>query len=912
MRRPADGHSPTSRARPPKVLAQVNPGDYVELVAEGKHLIANSNGIRVGVVEPRVAARLLKMIANGNKYAAGVTSLGAQDVRIIIREVFQDPRNYGKVSFPTAAKSSDLRPYTKGTLLREDEDLEDDLEDDVEDEEIEDLDRVLPAEVTPDEAFEESGRARGAVGRPPAGPSSHSRRTPAPPPRPAAADAAAASADAAAASATGAATGRPRGAALAESSPMTPREIAGRPARPLALPIFERLAPALPPELLAAHVEAASAPDDVVIDLFGRGGWVARTALALGRRAVSIETSPLSRLLADVVVRAPDLRHLDAAFQAVAASPLGATSLRAWIDERFATRCPTCGRTLALEELVWERDPEGTLRPTRRSFRCPPASIAAAGAASCARRPWKRRTSSSRRVPIPIPWPARRSLADSPCPKGRAGSSSSCSTSTRRASWRSSRRSSSASRATSGRRRSRRPCGSPSSTPSSLQPPQRVPGRPSSLRIVAGRIRPPGAPGWRERNPWRAFEDGYRLVRAFVQALDGGPHGAVQARLTEPLEGVLDGPPMISLRVGGGDALERLAAEGAALSPDQRARVRLVLSQPRPEWTPARLAEAFVLTAWALGSEAARLLPHAALESPDVRPEGRGGALGRALEAVSPAMGSRGTAVVLLDPDGAPGLVEAGIAAAAAGWRVASARVAEPGRMPGGVLGGVPPGGRLGAGARTRANLALPTAPGGAGDPGSVAGRGLFGGPVPVDGRFSISELNRVVTETAVRVLQARGEPADEQHLVGELLVALDRSGQLRRFAAGATGPPGGEGAPRGPGAVAGRADIRAEGHRDALPPSAGRAAIDLLALLEAELWRPGQRKVHPRRVAACGWPTRATRPRRQRRSPIGWSGRSSACSGAGRPSPRRPCGPASRSSSSARTPRTPGSSTPA
>jgi len=139
----------------PKVLAQVNPGDYVELVAEGKHLIAISNGIRVGVVEPRVAARLLKLIANGNKYAAGVTSLGAQDVRIIIREIFQDPRNYGKVSFPTAAKSTDLRPYTKGTLLREDEDLEEDLEDDVEDEEIEDLDRVIPAEVTPDEAFEE-------------------------------------------------------------------------------------------------------------------------------------------------------------------------------------------------------------------------------------------------------------------------------------------------------------------------------------------------------------------------------------------------------------------------------------------------------------------------------------------------------------------------------------------------------------------------------------------------------------------------------------------------------------------------------------------------------------------------------------------------------------------------------------
>jgi len=139
----------------PRQLAQVNPGDSVELMPEGNRLIAFSNGVRIGVVEPRVAARLLKLMADGNKYAAGVTSLGDKDVRIIIREIFQDPSNYGKVSFPTAAKSTDLRPYTKGTLVREEMDLEEDLEDDDEDDEIEDLDRVLPPESTTDEAFED-------------------------------------------------------------------------------------------------------------------------------------------------------------------------------------------------------------------------------------------------------------------------------------------------------------------------------------------------------------------------------------------------------------------------------------------------------------------------------------------------------------------------------------------------------------------------------------------------------------------------------------------------------------------------------------------------------------------------------------------------------------------------------------
>ena len=140
---------------PPSVLAQANPGDLVDLRPDGGRLVAFCNGLRIGVVEPRVAARLLKLIADGNKYLAGITAIGDRDVRLIIREVFQDPRNYGKVSFPTAAKSTDLRPYTKGTLLREDEELEDELEEDVEDEEIEDLARVLPPESTSDEAFEE-------------------------------------------------------------------------------------------------------------------------------------------------------------------------------------------------------------------------------------------------------------------------------------------------------------------------------------------------------------------------------------------------------------------------------------------------------------------------------------------------------------------------------------------------------------------------------------------------------------------------------------------------------------------------------------------------------------------------------------------------------------------------------------
>ena len=93
------------------------------------------------------------------------------------------------------------------------------------------------------------------------------------------------------------------------------------------LPVFDRIAPAPAPALVAARIELHSGPGDVVADLFGRGGWVARAAVDLQRRGVSLESSPLTRMLAEVVLRPPDVRHLDAAFQGMAASPRGDTSL---------------------------------------------------------------------------------------------------------------------------------------------------------------------------------------------------------------------------------------------------------------------------------------------------------------------------------------------------------------------------------------------------------------------------------------------------------------------------------------------------------------------------------------------------------------------------------------------------------
>jgi tetratricopeptide (TPR) repeat protein len=141
----------TGRARlinlaAPRVLAPLSPGDAVELVVEGDELRASVGDATIGSVEPRIAARLVKLIAGGNRYEAAITSLheAGSDLTIIIREVFTHPSNFGKVSFPTVASAAGgVRPYMKGSALRYDDD--DEVEEADEDsEEVEELDTTLP------------------------------------------------------------------------------------------------------------------------------------------------------------------------------------------------------------------------------------------------------------------------------------------------------------------------------------------------------------------------------------------------------------------------------------------------------------------------------------------------------------------------------------------------------------------------------------------------------------------------------------------------------------------------------------------------------------------------------------------------------------------------------------------------
>ena len=128
-----------------KTLATLSAGDEVALKPEGSRLtIETMSGEYISDVEPKLAMRLSKLIAGGNRYAAAVAGLEPDSVRVIIKETFQHPTQVGRLSFP-AGKAGDVpRAYTKESLIRADSDDDEDVVDEVED--WEDTDDTAEAE----------------------------------------------------------------------------------------------------------------------------------------------------------------------------------------------------------------------------------------------------------------------------------------------------------------------------------------------------------------------------------------------------------------------------------------------------------------------------------------------------------------------------------------------------------------------------------------------------------------------------------------------------------------------------------------------------------------------------------------------------------------------------------------------
>ena len=101
------------------ICSKAAAGDVAELRIEGDGIVAEtSRGVRLGLLEPKLARRLTKFMHGGNRHQAGVTSCEGNTVKLIVRETYQDPRFAGKPSFPMRRKREvEFRPYTKESLL---------------------------------------------------------------------------------------------------------------------------------------------------------------------------------------------------------------------------------------------------------------------------------------------------------------------------------------------------------------------------------------------------------------------------------------------------------------------------------------------------------------------------------------------------------------------------------------------------------------------------------------------------------------------------------------------------------------------------------------------------------------------------------------------------------------------------
>jgi tetratricopeptide (TPR) repeat protein len=117
----------TSKARvvelvnlaPRGAVLRMTPGEEVSLQAEGQRLTAkDKHNEHLGEVDPKYGMRLAKLMDGGNQYIAVISSLGEDEVKLLIRETYQDPSQAGRLSFPPRKKER-FRPYVRESLLRQ-------------------------------------------------------------------------------------------------------------------------------------------------------------------------------------------------------------------------------------------------------------------------------------------------------------------------------------------------------------------------------------------------------------------------------------------------------------------------------------------------------------------------------------------------------------------------------------------------------------------------------------------------------------------------------------------------------------------------------------------------------------------------------------------------------------------------
>jgi hypothetical protein len=653
------------------------------------------------------------------------------------------------------------------------------------------------------------------------------------------------------------------------------------------LALLERYFPSPADNQLDAELASFARAGDTILDPWAGTGWTARRAVAGGMRAVASDPSPFAQMAGQAFLLAPDSGAIEAAFGQLSASRRVDVPLRQHIEELYATRCATCRRPVVGDQFIWPRDADA---PGRKIYRCtncelsiggPIERVAAVDEIDLAKlgierpaepeepaeavtleRPPADADADDDLPPAPVGLTTAASLDDDPArPIGEAGEppppppvapdapTGPAPDRPRFASTVMPEPAPPQLTATDVRQgahyqqlQDRFPVldgrtelvdellelytarnlyalqtiankidaelRDPAlaavfrlALAGCLLPASRLngyPGRVASLRISGGHVRHPASRYQREANVWRLFEAAVQDVRIAISALGRDRRPARFAAGLEELGGV-GAANVLWIRC-------RPAVIGQYLPPDH---VDMVLSSIADAPSVDELSFEYLATGWLIGREAAETLRLEPLfGSAPARSDGaEATALRHAMASAAGALKPDGWFVVMMDGNDPDRLLAAATAGAAAGLELVDVIHRESRRSGDGLT----------------LHFRKPSAEDRLRD--AVQPRPLRLGAN--EGQLTYPELAEAIDRAAVELLRARGEPAGLTRIAAAVVMGLQRSGLLRRVAAGRANDEGaGEREPA----------------RDARLEHAG--ATLLATLLREELWREEHRSL--------------------------------------------------------------------
>lgn len=119
-------------------IAALVTGEKMELKVDDRTIeVLDTDGNFIGRIEPKLSQRMAELMTGGNHYVAAIAQNDPHQLRLLLRETYQDPSQRGRISFPGKLSEGMLRSYVP--TMRYEYETDDLLEDE---EHIEDRDET--------------------------------------------------------------------------------------------------------------------------------------------------------------------------------------------------------------------------------------------------------------------------------------------------------------------------------------------------------------------------------------------------------------------------------------------------------------------------------------------------------------------------------------------------------------------------------------------------------------------------------------------------------------------------------------------------------------------------------------------------------------------------------------------------